>query len=413
MKKRGNKSQVFAEYVILIAIVAAVLIGMRIYTERALQQKFRESADVFGEGEQYAKGITVATYNDIPGTPPTPVIPPKDICPGLLSKIEALEADIKNLSERAESLENTILQLTNSADGLDEQIPLLREQAEQLRIQAADYENQANQKDSQALAKRSEAGNLNAQADSKKNELDALKRANPGCYSGCGCVTGSEPACLVMNEIAELEKERDSLRSQATEKKTQADAKQGMIDSYKADFPGCFTNPGSCPSVDEIITKLEGEISLLRSDETELNTQAAGKESEASAKRATIAGCYSGSGCMVSCEEDGPGSCCCVLEEAANLESEIANLRNQAALANGAAALLEIEAEELHNKAASLYASADKADQAADDLEKTQIPSIRKQIVDLQERAVDARDSAQKKKDQIEQFKEDYPACFP
>ncbi|MDD5560979.1 MAG: hypothetical protein PHT50_02470 [Candidatus Omnitrophica bacterium] len=413
MKKQVNKSQVFTEYVILIAIVAAVLIGMRIYIVRAMQQKFRESADVFGEGEQYAKGVTEVSYNDTPGTPPIPIIPPKDICPGLLSKIEVLEGEIKELNERAESFEQSALDLNTAATDLDKQIAILREQAEQLRTRAADYESKANQKDSQALAKRNEAKSFNDQADIKKNELDALKRANPSCYSGCGCVSGSEPACQTMNEIAVLEKERDSLYSQAAEKEAQANAKQADIDFYKTNFPGCFSGAQSCPYMMEIVAKLEGEIGLLRSDGAELNTQAANKGNEANIKKATIPGCYSGSGCMISCEEDGEGSCCCVLEEAAQLEFDIADLRSKAALANAAAALLEDEAQELHDKAASLYASADKADQSADDLEETQIPSLEDQAKDFQEKAAEARSAAEKKQEQIDQFKIDYPKCFP
>ncbi|MFA5145732.1 MAG: hypothetical protein WC723_07055 [Candidatus Omnitrophota bacterium] len=412
MKKRGNRSQVFAEYVILIAIVAAVLIGMRIYTERALQQKFRESADVFGEGEQYAKGVTVATYSDAPEPPGTPITPVEDICPGLLSKIAILEGEINELNERADLFEQNALDLTDSTTDLEGQIPVLREQAGLLRAQADGYENQADQKDLAALAKRSEADGFSAQADIKRNELDALKRANPSCYSGCGCVAGSEPACQTMNEIAALESESASLRSQATEKDAQADDKQAYIDLQKDNFPNCFTGDGSCPYMDVIIAKLEGEISLLRADETELNAQASGKENEANIKKSTIPGCYSGSGCITTCDPDGD-TCCCVLEAAASLEIEIANLRSNAALSNTAAALLEVEAIRLHDKAATLYQAAADADQAADDLEDTQVPSLEGQIAEFQEKAAEARSAAQSKEDQVAQFKTDYPACFP
>lgn len=56
--KRKNEAQSFIEYTILIAIVAIALVAMKLYFGRAVQEKYRQSADVFGEGEQYAPGLT-------------------------------------------------------------------------------------------------------------------------------------------------------------------------------------------------------------------------------------------------------------------------------------------------------------------------------------------------------------------
>jgi chromosome segregation ATPase len=259
MKKQGNRAQVFTEYVILVAIVAAVLVGIRIYMERAVQQKFRESADVFGEGEQYAKGVTRATYNDAPGTPP--ITPPstKDICPGLLSKIDVLESEIKDLNERAESFEQSALNLNNSATNLDGQIPVLREQARQLRILADGYEAQADAKDADALDKRTQAKAfiaqakvLNDQADAKQIELDDLRDNYPSyCVSNpCAstCVDGGDCCCKddainkLVNDIAILRSDAAILIATAADLNAKAavleyDAKvlHGKADSlYKA-----------------------------------------------------------------------------------------------------------------------------------------------------------------------------------
>lgn|GEM_PF-1830356 len=46
------------EYAVLFALVAAALVGMRVFFTRAVQEKFRQSADVFGGGEQYSPGRT-------------------------------------------------------------------------------------------------------------------------------------------------------------------------------------------------------------------------------------------------------------------------------------------------------------------------------------------------------------------
>jgi len=58
MQKKINKAQSVLEYTILIVIVVAALLAMRIYMLRAVQEKYRQSGDVFGEGEQYERGVT-------------------------------------------------------------------------------------------------------------------------------------------------------------------------------------------------------------------------------------------------------------------------------------------------------------------------------------------------------------------
>ncbi len=40
---------------------AAALIAMRVFMVRAVQEKYRQSADVFGQGEQYEPGVTQVT----------------------------------------------------------------------------------------------------------------------------------------------------------------------------------------------------------------------------------------------------------------------------------------------------------------------------------------------------------------
>jgi len=61
MKRRQNKAQSLIEYSILIAIFAAALVAMRVFMVRAVQEKYRQSADVFGQGEQYEPGETQVT----------------------------------------------------------------------------------------------------------------------------------------------------------------------------------------------------------------------------------------------------------------------------------------------------------------------------------------------------------------
>ncbi|RJP27427.1 MAG: hypothetical protein C4533_08200 [Candidatus Omnitrophota bacterium] len=62
--KRTVKGLSTIEYAVFICIFIAALMAMRIYLQRNIQQKYRESADVFGQGEQYALNVTQATDLD-------------------------------------------------------------------------------------------------------------------------------------------------------------------------------------------------------------------------------------------------------------------------------------------------------------------------------------------------------------
>lgn len=58
MKKKGSLT---IEYAVLIAIVAAALLGMAVYLKRSLCGKWREVGDTFGHGRQYEPNATVVT----------------------------------------------------------------------------------------------------------------------------------------------------------------------------------------------------------------------------------------------------------------------------------------------------------------------------------------------------------------
>lgn len=60
---RGNTAQTILGYALLIILVAFVFIAMQIYMTRGIQDKYRQSADVFGQGEQYAPGVTIVSEN--------------------------------------------------------------------------------------------------------------------------------------------------------------------------------------------------------------------------------------------------------------------------------------------------------------------------------------------------------------
>jgi len=59
MLRRNNQAQSFTEFAFLIVTLAAVIIAMRVFMVRAVQDRFRKAADVFGQGEQYDPDVTI------------------------------------------------------------------------------------------------------------------------------------------------------------------------------------------------------------------------------------------------------------------------------------------------------------------------------------------------------------------
>lgn len=55
----GGRGQSAVEYAVVIAVVAAALLGMSVYAKRALSGKWRQVGDAFGYGRQYEPGMTV------------------------------------------------------------------------------------------------------------------------------------------------------------------------------------------------------------------------------------------------------------------------------------------------------------------------------------------------------------------
>ena len=58
MEAMSRSGQSVIEYAVLIAVVAAAIIGMSVYSKRALMGKWRSVGDAFGSGRQYEPGVT-------------------------------------------------------------------------------------------------------------------------------------------------------------------------------------------------------------------------------------------------------------------------------------------------------------------------------------------------------------------
>ncbi|MBP7215888.1 MAG: hypothetical protein KBA46_01240 [Candidatus Omnitrophica bacterium] len=182
MRGRHEKAQSFLQYGLLIIFLVASFLAIRTYMTRGIQDRYRQAADVFGQGEQYAPGVT-RVYNF--ATLPDVVIDGDDVeqtCAALMNRALAAQAQIANndnainsLNERAASLEaqahqmmypdNIFIRFFNALFNRD-----YREAAEQLNDQAKEM--------------REEAERLQGDSDDLQAQIDSDRAQRPECFSG-------------------------------------------------------------------------------------------------------------------------------------------------------------------------------------------------------------------------------------
>ncbi len=126
-----NKAQSLIAYSVLFCVVVAALLGMRTYMTRTLQEQYRQSADQFGQGEQYEKGETVETEMDPSvgsAIDPNEGYNPATSCELIDEKIEALRAKIIELEGVLNEVRLTFENMQNRDDnvGLDINAELTR-----------------------------------------------------------------------------------------------------------------------------------------------------------------------------------------------------------------------------------------------------------------------------------------------
>lgn len=269
MDRRRNKSQTFAEYALLIAVMAGALIAMRVYVVRGVQQKYRESADVFGQGEQYASGRTLITNLDGGTIHVNREIPARDTCIFVAAEADRLERRINELNAKAGSLEQA------SADAL-EQVPILQQEAAALNSEAANFRNQSSQKEAQVASLTSDVASLRVQAQRTQDKIDKYKSE----YSECFNFTEYFPeGCdWVQIEVGRLEGLKVNLLAEANTKEQDAitkDAEAGSL-TLQAD------------AKDEAVAAKEMEARRLRVISDESLLSAARYRQEADTKSARV-----------------------------------------------------------------------------------------------------------------------------
>lgn len=130
-QRTTNKAQSLIAYSVLFCVVVAALLGMRTYMTRTLQEQYRQSADQFGQGEQYEKGETVETELDpsVGSTiDPNEGYNPATSCELIDEKIEALQGKIAELEATLVLVRETFENMQNRDDnvGLDINAELTR-----------------------------------------------------------------------------------------------------------------------------------------------------------------------------------------------------------------------------------------------------------------------------------------------
>ena len=288
--KRANKlAQLSFEYAIVIVLVVTAIVGMKLYFQRSLQERYRQSANVFGQGEQYAKGRTQETNSGDPAVVGGGPVGGALSC----STVNKLVTDLKNL----------ITDLRGQADGFDTQADgknidaqALQTDIDKLGTDLIDLQTRADDNEEAARVNREHViPRLEQEEAAIQQELDRFPMMYPECRDNTpsegrvGRLPESDCERLlkeiqdrlsnkqkelknIKDATTKLEKDAIDFRQQAGQKNNErgnkleekinlennarslqakaaglrntADEKEAQINQYKTDFPDCFPAGG-------------------------------------------------------------------------------------------------------------------------------------------------------------------------
>jgi len=186
--KMQNKAQGLLAYMIFIAVIAGALITMKFFLQRTVQEKYRQSSDVWGEGEQYEPnrttgGMSGSTWKNR-----------KELCPeaeakmagltaalnNLFQRIQKLLYEIEDLEGRAVALESRKADAEAQAKRLDEE--LLPAEAEEVRKIEEPLQKEADKLREQAKKRKAKIKILNEEIKNLQKKIQQLKDSNPDCF---------------------------------------------------------------------------------------------------------------------------------------------------------------------------------------------------------------------------------------
>jgi len=211
MKMRLKSGQSILQYAALIIMIVGAFMAMRTFITRSVQEKYRDSADVFGQGRVYAKGgLTQITSLDgqaaaVTATNQTA----RRSCADVGNNVADLKNQITALQKVVDNVEN------NAADsqGLNNE---LTGDIQNLRSSIKDMLAQAGYNETLASQDRQEADNKLQQADTIKTEIEEIKKANPECARGSSLGTCLRIPQLQL-QIVQLERQANVLVTQAVD----------------------------------------------------------------------------------------------------------------------------------------------------------------------------------------------------
>ncbi|MFA5411441.1 MAG: hypothetical protein WC321_06275 [Candidatus Omnitrophota bacterium] len=178
MKRKQNRAQAYLEYAVLIALVALALIAIRKYFLQSVQERYRQSADVFGEGAQYAEGITrveeTSSSTDVTEPPDE-----RNLCEAVVNQVIALENEINGYDKEVEGVNKHFKGLLERAAEFEANAVKIRAQAQVLADAGAG--------DPSSLIKQAElfeeqARGFRAEAAEKQEQINSLKTDYEDCF---------------------------------------------------------------------------------------------------------------------------------------------------------------------------------------------------------------------------------------
>jgi len=190
MRRISKKAQSLVAYAVLLAVVIGALLTMRVFLNRIAQEKYRQSLDVWGEGQQYERGATKGSYSGSSWENK------KLKCPEVQVLLDSLEAQVEVIRKRIGVYTEEYEDLQARAAALRERAAEVEEQAARLEAEGLideanrlrnsvipDLIAEAEDLEEKARQKAEKIQDLQEELVRLLEEIEKLKDAYPQCFS--------------------------------------------------------------------------------------------------------------------------------------------------------------------------------------------------------------------------------------
>lgn len=188
INKRKDRAQSILTFAVILAMAVLALVTMRTYFTRAVQERYRQSADALGEGDQFEKNRTLEMYSGNTWKNE------KINCPQIITKAKSLEETIIVLKHRAEALKKDAKNLEGRAKKLDDRVKAinieikaleakgLSTEAGELKKLVASFEQESQRLKKEAQKMKDKADACSKEQEAVQCKLVSLKSSNPKCF---------------------------------------------------------------------------------------------------------------------------------------------------------------------------------------------------------------------------------------